>query len=84
MGDCFYVASQSSLKMNVDFGFWWNPKRKQYENKNISLFSPPQINRAPSFGTDQKIDYDVKKGVLLDTLKLLNIRYEAILSPESH
>lgn len=34
-----------------------------------------QINRAPSFGTDQKIDYDVKKGVLLNALKLLNIRY---------
>uniref|UniRef100_A0A8C2CTN2 Tubulin tyrosine ligase-like family, member 7 n=1 Tax=Cyprinus carpio TaxID=7962 RepID=A0A8C2CTN2_CYPCA len=33
-----------------------------------------EINRAPSFGTDQKIDYDVKKGVLLNTLKLLNIR----------
>lgn len=33
-----------------------------------------QINRAPSFGTDQKIDYDVKKGVLLNALKLLNIR----------
>ncbi|KAA0707991.1 Tubulin polyglutamylase TTLL7 [Triplophysa tibetana] len=32
------------------------------------------INRAPSFGTDQKIDYDVKKGVLHNTLKLLNIR----------
>ncbi|CAB1324733.1 unnamed protein product [Coregonus sp. 'balchen'] len=32
------------------------------------------INRAPSFGTDQKIDYDVKKGVLLNALKLLNIR----------
>lgn len=37
----------------------------------ISFF---QINRAPSFGTDQKIDYDVKKGVLLNALKLLNIR----------
>ncbi|KAL1022899.1 hypothetical protein UPYG_G00033910 [Umbra pygmaea] len=33
-----------------------------------------EINRAPSFGTDQKIDYNVKKGVLLNTLKLLNIR----------
>ncbi|KAM4642805.1 tubulin polyglutamylase TTLL7 [Discoglossus pictus] len=33
-----------------------------------------EINRAPSFGTDQKIDFDVKKGVLLDALKLLNIR----------
>lgn len=36
-----------------------------------------QINRAPSFGTDQKIDYDVKKGVLLNALKLLNIRYSS-------
>ncbi|NWV84807.1 TTLL7 polyglutamylase, partial [Dasyornis broadbenti] len=33
-----------------------------------------EINRAPSFGTDQKIDYDVKKGVLLNALQLLNIR----------
>uniref|UniRef100_A0A8C3AEX6 Tubulin tyrosine ligase-like family, member 7 n=1 Tax=Cyclopterus lumpus TaxID=8103 RepID=A0A8C3AEX6_CYCLU len=33
-----------------------------------------EINRAPSFGTDQKIDYDVKKGVLLNAFKLLNIR----------
>ncbi|XP_075038091.1 tubulin polyglutamylase TTLL7 isoform X2 [Mixophyes fleayi] len=33
-----------------------------------------EINRAPSFGTDQKIDFDVKKGVLLNALKLLNIR----------
>ncbi|MGH0139629.1 UNVERIFIED_CONTAM: hypothetical protein FKN15_040500 [Acipenser sinensis] len=33
-----------------------------------------EINRAPSFGTDQKIDYDVKKGVLLNALRLLNIR----------
>ncbi|XP_019386742.1 PREDICTED: tubulin polyglutamylase TTLL7 isoform X2 [Crocodylus porosus] len=41
-------------------------------------YHPPSdsnlINRAPSFGTDQKIDYDVKKGVLLNALKLLNIR----------
>uniref|UniRef100_H3D3P7 Tubulin tyrosine ligase-like family, member 7 n=1 Tax=Tetraodon nigroviridis TaxID=99883 RepID=H3D3P7_TETNG len=36
-----------------------------------------EINRAPSFGTDQKIDYDVKKGVLLNALKLLNIRFRA-------
>uniref|UniRef100_A0A4W3HUF6 Tubulin tyrosine ligase-like family, member 7 n=1 Tax=Callorhinchus milii TaxID=7868 RepID=A0A4W3HUF6_CALMI len=33
-----------------------------------------EINRAPSFGTDQKIDFDVKKGVLIHTMKLLNIR----------
>lgn len=39
-----------------------------------------QINRAPSFGTDQKIDYDVKKGVLLNALKLLNIRYSHALT----
>lgn len=39
-----------------------------------------QINRAPSFGTDQKIDYDVKKGVLLNALKLLNIRYLVLFS----
>uniref|UniRef100_A0A3Q4B270 Uncharacterized protein n=1 Tax=Mola mola TaxID=94237 RepID=A0A3Q4B270_MOLML len=36
-----------------------------------------EINRAPSFGTDQKIDYDVKKGVLLNALKLFNIRYSS-------
>ncbi|XP_067845745.1 tubulin polyglutamylase TTLL7 [Heptranchias perlo] len=33
-----------------------------------------EINRAPSFGTDQKIDFDVKKGVLVHAMKLLNIR----------
>ncbi|XP_053326038.1 tubulin polyglutamylase TTLL7 [Spea bombifrons] len=33
-----------------------------------------EINRAPSFGTDQKIDRDIKKGVLLNAFKLLNIR----------
>ncbi|XP_069795454.1 tubulin polyglutamylase TTLL7 isoform X2 [Narcine bancroftii] len=33
-----------------------------------------EINRAPSFGTDQKIDYDVKEGVLAHALKLLNVR----------
>ncbi|KAJ0032514.1 hypothetical protein NQD34_002595 [Periophthalmus magnuspinnatus] len=33
-----------------------------------------EINRAPSFGTDQRIDYDVKRGALLNALQLLNIR----------
>ncbi|XP_048108998.1 tubulin polyglutamylase TTLL7 isoform X2 [Alosa alosa] len=33
-----------------------------------------EINRAPSFSTDQRIDHDVKKGALLNALKLLNIR----------
>ncbi len=59
-------------------------KKENNMKTNHLSFSPLQINRAPSFGTDQKIDYDVKKGVLLNTLKLLNIRYEAIFSPESH
>ncbi|KAB1268527.1 Tubulin polyglutamylase TTLL7 [Camelus dromedarius] len=42
-----------------------------------------RINRAPSFGTDQKIDYDVKRGVLLNALKLLNIRKRDSLRYES-
>ena len=33
-----------------------------------------QINRAPSFGTDEKIDFDIKHGVLTDTFKLLNMK----------
>ncbi|CAL9696117.1 unnamed protein product [Knipowitschia caucasica] len=33
-----------------------------------------EINRAPSFGTDQRIDYNVKRGVLFNALQLLNIR----------
>ncbi|GAA6086714.1 tubulin polyglutamylase TTLL7 isoform X1 [Tachysurus ichikawai] len=41
---------------------------------DLGSFFPCRINRAPSFGTDQKIDYDVKRGVLLNALKLLNIR----------
>lgn len=59
-------------------------KRKWHKSENSQLFFWLflssllwQINRAPSFGTDQKIDYDVKKGVLLNALKLLNIRYSS-------
>lgn len=33
-----------------------------------------QINRSPSFGTDEKIDYDVKSALIEDTLRLLNIK----------
>ncbi|XP_071799892.1 tubulin polyglutamylase TTLL7-like [Asterias amurensis] len=33
-----------------------------------------EINRAPSFGTDEKIDFDIKHGVLTDTFKLLNMK----------
>ncbi|XP_071117316.1 tubulin polyglutamylase TTLL7-like isoform X2 [Haliotis cracherodii] len=32
------------------------------------------INRSPSFGTDEKIDYDIKSGLVEDTLRLLNIK----------
>ena len=39
----------------------------------IGLF---QVNRSPSFGTDSKLDYDIKSGLLRDAIKLLNIRYE--------
>ena len=33
-----------------------------------------QINRSPSFGTDEKLDHDVKFGVILDSIRLLNIK----------
>ena len=35
-----------------------------------------QVNRSPSFGTDSKLDYDIKSGLLRDAIKLLNIRYD--------
>ena len=35
----------------------------------------PQVNRSPSFGTDTKLDSEIKGGALCDALKLLNIRY---------
>ncbi|KAM6414769.1 tubulin polyglutamylase TTLL7 isoform 1-T2 [Rhynochetos jubatus] len=53
----------------------WFTEFLETNNLDVSKFwSDISINRAPSFGTDQKIDYDVKKGVLLNALKLLNIR----------
>ncbi|XP_074640830.1 tubulin polyglutamylase TTLL7-like isoform X3 [Tubulanus polymorphus] len=33
-----------------------------------------EINRSPSFGTDERIDYQVKSSLLEDTIRLLNIR----------
>ncbi|XP_064605449.1 tubulin polyglutamylase TTLL7-like [Liolophura sinensis] len=33
-----------------------------------------EINRSPSFGTDEKIDFDIKSGVIEDALRLLNIK----------
>lgn len=34
-----------------------------------------QINRSPSFGTDEKIDFDIKSALIEDTVRLLNIKY---------
>ena len=34
----------------------------------------PQVNRAPSFGTDEKIDLDIKSGLLTDAFRLINMR----------
>lgn len=56
---------------------------KKKQNFFVCFFPLWQINRAPSFGTDQKIDYDVKKGVLLNALKLLNIRYCSLAWPHA-
>ncbi|XP_039259951.2 tubulin polyglutamylase TTLL7-like [Styela clava] len=33
-----------------------------------------EVNRSPSFGTDERVDYDIKSGVVKDALRLLNIR----------
>lgn len=33
-----------------------------------------EINRSPSFGTDEKIDFDIKSALIEDTIKLLNIK----------
>lgn len=34
-----------------------------------------EVNQSPSFGTDSPLDYRVKKAVLTDTFKLLNVSY---------
>ncbi|XP_022315097.2 tubulin polyglutamylase TTLL7-like [Crassostrea virginica] len=33
-----------------------------------------EINRSPSFGTDEKIDFDIKSALIEDTVRLLNIK----------
>lgn len=33
-----------------------------------------EVNRSPSFGTDEKIDMDTKSMLLLDTFKLINLK----------
>jgi D-alanine-D-alanine ligase-like ATP-grasp enzyme len=32
-----------------------------------------EVNQAPSFNTDSDLDYNVKKGVMLDTFRLLGL-----------
>jgi len=34
-----------------------------------------QVNRSPSFGTDEQLDYDIKSAVVEDAIKMLNIKY---------
>ncbi|XP_069127593.1 tubulin polyglutamylase TTLL7-like isoform X2 [Argopecten irradians] len=33
-----------------------------------------EINRSPSFGTDEKVDFDIKSALIEDTIRLLNIK----------
>ena len=35
-----------------------------------------EVNQSPSFATDSPLDYEVKKSVLRDTFKLLNVNQE--------
>ena len=34
-----------------------------------------EVNQSPSFATDSPLDYKIKKAVLLDTFKMLNISH---------
>lgn len=34
-----------------------------------------QVNRSPSFGTDEQLDYDIKSAVIEDALRLIHIRF---------
>lgn len=51
------------------------------QQKNLCIFRGInselylQINRSPSFGTDEKIDFDIKSALIEDTVRLLNIKY---------
>ncbi|XP_060069094.1 tubulin polyglutamylase TTLL7-like [Ylistrum balloti] len=33
-----------------------------------------EVNRSPSFGTDERVDYDIKSALIEDTIRLLNIK----------
>jgi len=34
-----------------------------------------QVNRSPSFGTDEQLDYDIKSALIEDAVRMLNIKY---------
>ena len=51
----------------------WNNLASFLELTNWIVF-PLQVNRSPSFGTDTKLDSEIKGGALFDTFNLLNIR----------
>ena len=35
-----------------------------------------EVNQSPSFATDSPLDYKIKKGVLGDTFRMLNLSYK--------
>ena len=35
-----------------------------------------EVNQAPSFATDSPLDYDIKRGLFIDTFKLLGLTVE--------
>lgn len=35
-----------------------------------------EVNQSPSFATDSPLDYKIKKAVLVDTFKMLNVSYK--------
>jgi len=36
-----------------------------------------QVNRSPSFATDEQLDYDIKSAVIEDAVRMLNIKYSS-------
>lgn len=37
-----------------------------------------EVNRSPSFGANQQIDFNIKSRLLIDTFELLHLRYLVI------
>ena len=42
------------------------------------LLQQMQVNRSPSFGTDEQLDYDIKSAVIEDAVRMLNIKYACL------